>query len=47
MTDKKLTKTQETELVAPSSFEEDGGLGQENMSKDDYGATDCLCKDPP
>lgn len=36
MTDKKLTKTQETELIAPSSFEEDGGLGQENMSKDDY-----------
>tara|TARA_R110001632_G_scaffold227969_4_gene362852 strand:- start:1001 stop:1786 length:786 start_codon:yes stop_codon:yes gene_type:complete len=36
MTDKKLTKTQETKLAAVSSFEQDGGLGQENMSKDDY-----------
>ena len=35
MTDKKLTKTQETELVAPSSFEEDGGLGQECRGKPD------------
>jgi len=36
MSNNKLSKKEETKLAASSSFEQDGGLGQENMSKDDY-----------
>lgn len=36
MAKKQIAVKEETKLATATSFEEDGGLGQENMSKDDY-----------